>query len=886
MTSINFDNVYLLLIAIPLLAILAVPFFLAVRKDNRNGHNIASGVLHAFLAILIAFAAAGTNLVTVVTETDVFVVADVSYSENRNYDAIDSYIRNVEKALPQNGKLGVVCFGKNSEVLTGMGGKLKSVKSSTVDKSETNIVEALEYTGGLFEGDVVKRIVLITDGGISDTSDADALKHAVEALRAESVYVDAIYVDSNLPEGEKEVQVSGVEATKTVYLNHKETALATIQSNSNANVIVSLYRNGAEISQKAVSLTLGLNSVSFDLDTQTVGTFEYEVRVAADEDSSPYNNSYYFSQTVSGTVNVLLVTDLESDEQAARELYGEDATIDAYVKKKDVPYSVEDLCKYDEIMLANVDVRTLTNSTMFVKSIDTVVSMFGKSLVTFGNLSIQNQTDEVLQELDNILPVRFGNNDQDPKLYTIVIDSSRSMYQVSRLAIAKKAATQLVEMLDENDYVCVVTFYGDVQVVQSPVRISLNRDDVIDKINKIQPYQGTLIGIALEEAYNLMVNLPFSEKQIMLISDGVSYAGATEGETKTPLEIVDDLYASKVTTSVLDVGRRSSNYTQEAMEKAEKLLKDIPEHGNGKYYYCDDPELLTDIMFGDIADDLTESVVEKTTQVNINRKYDQVLSGLDSEFSEIGGYYVANSKASANTILTVDYQKSNGGFVSVPLYAYWNYGNGKVSSFTSSLSSGWLDGWRSSGVYEPFFGNVFSENTPSGKIDHPYTLDVALEGKYATVTLTPVSLHADAAASVAVTLPGGEIVSGTFVQEASLYEYRFAVPDAGNYAVSVTYSYGGNEYAASADFILSYKEEYNSFAVFDASILYRSIGGEGIVSEDGNLTIENDLADIDMYTAKLTLPLLIVCAVLFVADIVIRKLKWSDIKSLFGRGKK
>ncbi len=885
MISINFDNAYLLLIAIPLLAILAVPFFLAVRKDNRNGHNVASGVLHVAMAILIAFAAAGTNLVTVVTETDVYVVADVSYSANKNYDAIDSYIKNVKKSLPQNGKLGVVCFGKDYEVLTGMGDPIKSVTGSVVDKSETNIVEALEYTGSLFKSDVVKRIVLITDGGISDTSDKDALKHAVEALRAEKVYVDAIYIDSNLPEGEKEVQVSSVEATQTVYLNHEETALATVQSNTEANVIVSLSQNGVTISEKAVSLSLGLNSVSFDLDTANVGTFEYEIRVEADEDGSPYNNSYYFSQTVTGTVSVLLVTDLEEDYRAAQELFGESATIDAYVDKKDVPYSVEDLCKYDEIVLSNVDVRTLANYTMLVESINTVVSMFGKSLVTFGNLSIQNQTDEVLQELDNILPVRFGNNNQDPKLYTIVIDSSRSMYQVSRLAIAKQAATQLVEMLDENDFVSVVTFYGDVRIVQSPIR-ALNKEDIIEKINDLDPMHGTLIGVALDEAYNLIKDLPFSDKQIMFISDGVSYANGIEGETKTPLEIVDDMYADGIALSVLDVGRKSSNYTQEAMATAEKLLQDMVEHGGGNYYYCDNPEELTDVMFGEVADDLTESVVVKTTQVDVNRRYDSVLSDIDLNFADINGYYVSNAKASANTILTVDYQKSNGGTVTVPLYAYWNYGNGKVSTFTSSLSGGWLDGWKASDTYEQFFRNVFSENTPSQKIDYPYTMDVVVDGKYANITLTPVSLHADAAASVSITLPNGEVITDSFVPEASLYEYRFVVPDTGKYAVTVTYSYGGNDYVAQADLILSYKEEYNSFAVFDASILYRSIGGDGVVSEDGKLSFENNLADVDMYTADLTLPLLIICAVLFVADIIIRKLKWSDIKSLFGRGKK
>ncbi len=89
MSSINFDNPWLLLLAIPLAALFIVPFFIAIRKDNANGHNIASGVIHIIMALLIAFVAAGTSVVTTVTQTDVYVLADVSYSANKNLDVVD-----------------------------------------------------------------------------------------------------------------------------------------------------------------------------------------------------------------------------------------------------------------------------------------------------------------------------------------------------------------------------------------------------------------------------------------------------------------------------------------------------------------------------------------------------------------------------------------------------------------------------------------------------------------------------------------------------------------------------------------------------------------------------------------------------------------------------
>ena len=92
MSSINFDNIWLLLIAVPLVIAFVIAFCIAVNKDNRNWHNVTSSVLHVLIAVLVAFSAAGTSVETVVTETHVYVLADVSYSAPRNLDKIDEYI--------------------------------------------------------------------------------------------------------------------------------------------------------------------------------------------------------------------------------------------------------------------------------------------------------------------------------------------------------------------------------------------------------------------------------------------------------------------------------------------------------------------------------------------------------------------------------------------------------------------------------------------------------------------------------------------------------------------------------------------------------------------------------------------------------------------------
>ena len=99
MRSVNFDNPYLLLLAIPLLLLVLIPFAIAIRKENRQKSAVASLIMHIIIVCLVTLAAAGTKVTTVLTETTVYVVADVSYSSERELDRVDEYIEEMSKNL-------------------------------------------------------------------------------------------------------------------------------------------------------------------------------------------------------------------------------------------------------------------------------------------------------------------------------------------------------------------------------------------------------------------------------------------------------------------------------------------------------------------------------------------------------------------------------------------------------------------------------------------------------------------------------------------------------------------------------------------------------------------------------------------------------------------
>lgn len=915
MSNINFDEPYLLIIAIPLAVLFILPFVLAVRKSNLNGHNLASLILHIVLALSIAFAAAGTNITTVMTETEVYVVADVSYSSNKNLDTIDSYIKNIK--LPKNSKLGVVCFGKDHELLYPLSDPkdIGSVKENNVDDSETNIAEALEYTGTLFKSNVMKRIVLITDGKQTDTRDTYALKRAVSSLNMLNIRVDAMFLDNTIEEGTKEVQISSVTVTQNAYLGHEESAIVNVMSGTETQAFLTLSSGGRELRTRPVNLTVGNNNFSFDLDTSRAGNFDYEIRIDAEADENPYDNKYTFTQNVEGNIRILFITEDWDNVTAAVDRYKDAAELDIYENDKnvdyydkqdymaalpsnvhihretiEVPFTVEQLSVYDQFVLCDVNIMSLKNTTIFVKSLDTVISRFGKSLVTYGNLYMQSGDESELQALEDMLPVRFKNDDRAPKLYTIVIDASRSMDMNYHMLNAKVAAKALVDLLNPGDNVCLIAFSGDVRVLQSPKPVG-DGEAVKAIIDALDTKQGTFIGLGLQTAYDQIRTLEYSDKQVMLITDGLSYTN----ETDDPVQIAQNMYDEGIVTSVLDMARQGESWSGTSSDptaiKAKATLTSIADSGCGNYFYwsnqTQDAGKLPDLLFGQIADSIKETVIEgKQVAVGVARRVDKVLDGMDrTAIPDVWGYMYSYSKASATTVLTVDHER-NGKITQQPLYAYWSYGSGKVSSFTSAFTGDWLRSWQNSGESKRFFENVLEVNIPEHKAAYPYVVEIDRNGNSAHVELIPSEVRLSAYAIAEVEGPSGEIEQTTMVLDVDKYGFDFDTAVAGKYQIRLIYSYNNVSYSANTTLNVAYTEEYDSFAVYDATALHSAIDETGVVKMDGELEIVNDERELGTYTNKLTVPFLIASVVLFVVDIVIRKLKWEDVVSFFGLKKK
>lgn len=888
MNNINFSNPWCLLVGLLLLIIVFVAFFLLIKKDGFNFHNIASLVIHSLIVICVTIAMSGMTLELNITETDVYVLADCSYSSKRNLSVIDEKIKDLSKNLPNNSKLGVIAYGKDYEVVCNLGSKFSTVSDTTVDDTQTNVRPALEYASKMFNDDAIKRIVIITDG--LETSD-ESISAFISNYEDMGIHIDAIFLDNTLKDDAYEYQVSSVKYNSTTYLNTSEEAVVTIESNQDVdNVKVSLQNDIKTIETLNTSLIKGTNKFTFTLPTDSQGHKVYTVSVSdtneTECDFNPNNNSYSFTQEVSDKIRVLFLSNDsdkgESELEYFKNVYSNsNYEITSYVNDDlNVPTLLDDLCKYDEIVLDSFNIGAddfRDSANTFITNLKLAVSEYGKTLHTFGNTSVQNSTgDDELKTLGDMLPVTFGNN-SDTKSYTILLDISNSMLNTSHLIIAKAAAIKLLNLLNDKDYFTVIAFYGNNQIIAQGQACQANKLKAEEAINALSGKQATNIQAALKYAYELMSKSSYNNKKVMLISDNKDYSNGEQGNLESLKSLIKENVDKNVYTDMIII---NENYVEDGansssefdMVNAIKACADS-NHNGGNVTKIVTEEEVNGAKFGEITQ--IETAVERTSagfSVTTNNKNSEVLGG-NAVTQNVTKFYASNAKSSANTIITV---KDKG--TDYPLYSTWSFGEGTVTSFTTNIDQ--YSKSKGSNEYN-FVSNIVSAYTPTNQTSAPYMMSVETQGSTISVTLTSESVSPSASIYLTVRRGGDSIGEYKFSANTSNYFTSFEINEVGTYRLTMNY----NNVSITKYYTLSYYEEYDAFQVSDSSFLYSLVTSDGNVVEEGNLVINNDNLDVVKYRYTFAPLMMILSVIFFVTDVAIRKLKWQDIKSLFKKGK-
>jgi Ca-activated chloride channel family protein len=169
------------------------------------------------------------------------------------------------------------------------------------------------------------------------------------------------------------------------------------------------------------------------------------------------------------------------------------------------------------------------------------------------------------------VPTSEGNN------IVFLLDVSGSMDEPNKLPLLAESFALLVEQLDEDDRVSIVTYAGDNQVVADSVPGS-EHGVLVDHLRSLRAGGSTGGADGLRTAYELAEKnfVEGGNNRVVLATDGDFNVGPSTPEALT--ELVETERESGVYVSVLGFGM--GNLKDSTMEA-------IADHGNGNYAYID-----------------------------------------------------------------------------------------------------------------------------------------------------------------------------------------------------------------------------------------------------------------------------------------------------------
>ncbi len=167
-----------------------------------------------------------------------------------------------------------------------------------------------------------------------------------------------------------------------------------------------------------------------------------------------------------------------------------------------------------------------------------------------------------------------GDGMQMPGNYSFVLDRSGSMAGYYRIEMLKLSLIELVKLLSPNDYVSVIAFDDDMQVIFPHQKLGTNKEVLIKAIEAIEAGGGTDMLASMKQGYEFVMS-KYAKNQnnrIIILSDGY------DNNQPEVLEKAQEPYNDKVSCTSVGVGE-DYNYA---------LLKILAEKGRGVLHHVAD----------------------------------------------------------------------------------------------------------------------------------------------------------------------------------------------------------------------------------------------------------------------------------------------------------
>src|SRR5262245_59341435 len=660
----------------------------------------SAALLHTLAAVLIVAALAGLSTQTILAEHKLAVVAAADVSDSISPEGrvwTREYLTRLVHALEPEDEVAVLSFAADTGLLvppgvpTDLTLPADALKTAPAGRSGgTNIAKALERALSLYPEEAEKRLLLITDG--NETNGA-ARQHIALARQMGVKIFPVIPPSGQHPEVSLEKFV-----VPPLVREGSAFSVRLVVRNGNEKPVrgsATVMANDQTLTRQEVNLDPGLSVLEVPAQILQRGNYLLRAEVKAAPDTIEGNNRQSANLAVAGKVRSLVITD-DPKTHLARALQMKEVDTE-FRRPEGLPNQLSELLDYNCLVFDDIGRSGISAQQM--AAIESYVRDFGGGFLiagglrTFGDLGYKNTT------IERILPVTFQEQRPKKKKRTpialfVLIDRSNSMgynskvrglHDGQKMRYAQKAATELLNQLQDTDYAGAIAFDSEPYVLSPLMKLSDNRADLTSKIARLQYGGGTDFYGGLAAAADQLSQVRGAIRHIILLTDGDSNRSATDH-----YPLIATIAQRQITITTIRIGDDTVNL---------QLLSFMSEKTGGRFYHVADVEVLPQLLIKDTRqamrekDDTDDGPKEIIPRVG---ERGQILQGL-ADFPSLDEYMLTKPKDGAEVQLYTDVHTEHD-----PLLATWQYGLGKVVAVTfdpsGSGSADWIR-WEGFGKF-------------------------------------------------------------------------------------------------------------------------------------------------------------------------------------------
>jgi len=556
----------------------------------------------------------------------------------------------------------------------------ENLEMEAITMDRTALAAAIDWTGLAANPSAPTRVVLLTDGLVSD---ATASLMALERSQKRGTPVDIVRLQ---PGRADELELGDAPIPSTMEPGRPFDLPLTIRSTVDQDVEVKIYQNDVLVRQFSGRATAGELTITIPSLVPEPGNGMWQVEVTGGADTLTENNALMRFSAASGSTRVLFIDPSPASLGPAVRA-AERAGIETESRRPgDFPNSLDDLTGFDVVVLSNTSASALGDLKQ--RLLAEWVRTAGGGLLVTGGPDAYAAGGCFGTPLAELLPVLTDYVDQaalSVSALSVSLDRSGSMSApvagTTKMALANAGAIRAMELLDRTD------LFG-LNAVDTEVHMILPLAPVPDRaaaaaiIRSITSGGGGIyVFTALTAAYRELSLAKATTKHLILFSDAADAeeksAPAGSGVIASALDLAAAMLSARISVSVVALGSESDPDTE--------FLRALAARGGGRFYLTSDATTLPQIFAEETLRATQNSLIEQPFRPALAGS-DPMLDGVDWDAAPpLAGYNAVQPRPAISPILLTESE--------APLLASWRVGLGRVTAFTSDINGRWSEKW-------------------------------------------------------------------------------------------------------------------------------------------------------------------------------------------------